>query len=250
MIEPGEGGTLFSSSSCTTCDNVTVVQGVNSVNSFTITYGGMSQSGDFFTFNYTIEKTGRNALSHWSISLLGLGCLTPENWRGFIVSATLNGSDYYNQLVIGTDPTTGITGVKFDNVDYTGVLNFSITFDASKLDEGYTIAKGCVEVATKAGNEDIRNLGRKAVLPGYACIPGPICSEGVPTCETAFAFGGDPEDCFLNNGFNRWGWSNAPLVEGNYEFEIWAAAGQCNLSKGTQVGILSINYSGGTAIVE
>lgn len=73
-------------------------------------------------------------------------------------------------------------------------------------------------------------------------------------CETAFAFGGT---CFLNideNGdgrgdFNRWGWTIGPLSPGTYSYPIYAAAGQCDITKGTLVGDLSVSYSGGTATV-
>jgi len=78
-----------------------------------------------------------------------------------------------------------------------------------------------------------------------------------PGCETAFAYGGDYATCFLdldldNDGqgdFNRWGWTNGPLAACNYEFEIWAAAGQCDLTKGTHVGTLYVDYDGATATV-
>lgn len=75
--------------------------------------------------------------------------------------------------------------------------------------------------------------------------------------ETAFAYGGDYATCFLTldlNGdgtfdFNRWGWTNGPLAEGSYVFDIYAGAGQCDLDKGTFVGTLTIEYYAGTAEV-
>jgi hypothetical protein len=68
--------------------------------------------------------------------------------------------------------------------------------------------------------------------------------------ETAFAFGGDYAKCFDQfDVSNRWGWTNGPLSEGNYTFHIYAGAGQCDLSKGTKVGTLTVNYAGGTATV-
>lgn len=69
-------------------------------------------------------------------------------------------------------------------------------------------------------------------------------------CETAFAYGGDDATCFIDLGFGNWGWTNGPLGEGSYSFPIYAAAGQCDLSKGTLVGTLEIVYSGGTATIE
>jgi hypothetical protein len=75
--------------------------------------------------------------------------------------------------------------------------------------------------------------------------------------ETAFAFGGDVATCFLNiddNGdgvgdFNRWGWTNGLLAAGSYTFEAYAGAGQCDLTKGTLVGTLTVDYDGSTATV-
>jgi hypothetical protein len=68
--------------------------------------------------------------------------------------------------------------------------------------------------------------------------------------ETAFAFGGDYAKCFDQfDVSNRWGWSNGPLAEGSYTFDLYAGAGQCDVSKGTKVGTLSVNYTDGTAVV-
>ena len=75
--------------------------------------------------------------------------------------------------------------------------------------------------------------------------------EGGSKTETAFAFGGEVATCFLDidGDFNRWGWTNGPLGPGVYEFDIYAGAGRCDLSKGTLVGTLSVDYEGSTATV-
>jgi hypothetical protein len=65
------------------------------------------------------------------------------------------------------------------------------------------------------------------------------------TYETAFAFGGDDDDCFLANGFSRWGWSNGPIAPGVYEWPLYAGAGQCDLTKGTLVGSVQVVYNAG-----
>jgi hypothetical protein len=75
--------------------------------------------------------------------------------------------------------------------------------------------------------------------------------------ETAFAYGGgtnaldgDTTTCFLNAGqTSRWGWSMGPLGEGTYVWDIYAAAGGCDLSKGTKVGTVTVEYAGGTVTV-
>ncbi len=70
--------------------------------------------------------------------------------------------------------------------------------------------------------------------------------------ETAFAFDGDQNGCFQNysdfiSNPNRWGWTNGPLSVGNYNFPVYAGAGQYDLSKGILVGNLAVNYTGSTA---
>ncbi|MGM0545665.1 MAG: hypothetical protein ACQEST_03005 [Bacteroidota bacterium] len=48
--------------------------------------------------------------------------------------------------------------------------------------------------------------------------------------------------------FNNWGWTNGPISEnsGEQTYDIYAAAGQCDLTKGTLVGTLTVNYQNGT----
>ncbi|HEY9113944.1 MAG TPA: hypothetical protein VIN10_04545, partial [Bacteroidales bacterium] len=96
--------------------------------------------------------------------------------------------------------------------------------------------------------------------------PAPIDEN----CETAFAYNqngidGQTRYCFLtlkksdasynpagpeNKNFNRWGWTNQLLVKGTYNFDIYAAAGQCELTKGTLVGSLNVDYqSNGNVVV-
>lgn len=70
--------------------------------------------------------------------------------------------------------------------------------------------------------------------------------------ETAFAYGCDYAKCFnkIDEKIARWGWSNGPLTEkGTYTWDLYAAAGQCDLSKGTIVGTLTVEYDGSTANV-
>ncbi len=69
-------------------------------------------------------------------------------------------------------------------------------------------------------------------------------------CETMFGKGSDDiATCFIDDGFNRWGWTNGPLGPGEYEFDIYAGAGQCDTSKGTLAGKVLLSYDGSTAEV-
>lgn len=78
--------------------------------------------------------------------------------------------------------------------------------------------------------------------------------------ETAFAFGDSYATCFIDadfdgdgsdDGFQRWGWSNGTLAADteSYNFDVYAGAGQCDLTKGTLVGTLEIDYDGSVATV-
>ncbi|WP_340113596.1 HYR-like domain-containing protein [Maribellus mangrovi] len=92
-------------------------------------------------------------------------------------------------------------------------------------------------------------------------------SEG--DCETAFGRLPEPDlnvdldqtpytteigaKCFLDEPdtavFNRWGWTNRILADGDstYTLDVYAGAGQCDLSKGTYVGTVDLSFAfGGT----
>jgi hypothetical protein len=82
-------------------------------------------------------------------------------------------------------------------------------------------------------------------------------SEPLVGCETAFARKTALSHAFcfttldLNNDgrndFNRWGWSNGPLVEGTSTwYNLYAAAGQCDPDKGVLVGRMDVHYYDGT----
>jgi hypothetical protein len=62
--------------------------------------------------------------------------------------------------------------------------------------------------------------------------------------ETAWAYGGTyaKENWDYANG-NNWGWTNGLLSEGSYVFDVYAGAGQNDLSKGTLVGNVSVDYA-------
>jgi len=81
------------------------------------------------------------------------------------------------------------------------------------------------------------------------------CGCECETTESAYAYGGT---CFSDidadgdgeaGDFSNWGWSIGPLAEGSYSFDIYAAAGQCNLDNGMLVGRLDVLYTDGTATV-
>jgi hypothetical protein len=85
-----------------------------------------------------------------------------------------------------------------------------------------------------------------------------IC-ETDDKCETAFAAKTVPSYvyCFLDldldedgkMDFNRWGWTNGPVRDGSSWYFLYAGAGQCDITKGTKVGVMNVIYNAGTATV-
>ncbi|MBT8267647.1 MAG: hypothetical protein KJN59_00355, partial [Bacteroidia bacterium] len=79
--------------------------------------------------------------------------------------------------------------------------------------------------------------------------------------ETAFAFLNDDDDmstadaastCFLPE-FTRWGWTtlldfSEETGQSSYTLDIYAGAGQCDLSKGTDVGSVVVTYNADSSI--
>jgi len=66
--------------------------------------------------------------------------------------------------------------------------------------------------------------------------------------ETAYAKG-DNAICFIPT-FSNWGWTN-PIKPGEYTWDLWAGAAQCDTSKGMLVGSVDVDYDDdGTLTVE
>ncbi|WP_345010361.1 T9SS type A sorting domain-containing protein, partial [Christiangramia aestuarii] len=65
----------------------------------------------------------------------------------------------------------------------------------------------------------------------------------VDNCETIYGYANsDVSQCFLEDGFNRWGWTNNLTAEDSYELTLYAGAGQCDRSKGAVAGTATIDY--------
>ncbi len=58
---------------------------------------------------------------------------------------------------------------------------------------------------------------------------------------------GDPNVPFCDY-FANWGWTNI-IEPGTYEWPLWAGAGQCDTSKGTLVGTVTVVYDADTFVV-
>jgi len=184
----------------------------------------VTSSLDGYTLTINIDQSGKQQVSHLLLQV--------QDCEGNFLDG--------NNVVSSNPDVTYTTGngtgcnfpsgsfIKFDNISVKGIVTVQITFN---------VQISAASLLVKAGT---------------ACF-GPIPLSFDSNCgddpsgatETAFAFGGDAGDCFLNfNNFNRWGWSNGPIGAGHYEWPVYAGAGQCDLTKGTWVGTLVIDYDG------
>jgi len=62
--------------------------------------------------------------------------------------------------------------------------------------------------------------------------------------ETAYAKKGSGAICFIPT-FANWGWTNPITTSGTYTWNLWAGAGQCDTSKGTLVGNVTVVRTAG-----
>jgi hypothetical protein len=149
----------------------------------------------------------------------------PENMTSFTPKYAPDGKA--NQDCMGSDPL-----LKFDY----GTSGSKTSYYKLVLSKNFSV--GTVLAAYKSGS-------RGGCASGFE-VPGPDC--GTTSCgrETAFASAGA---CFLTTtpSFNRWGWVLGPMAsEGSLVSDIYAGAGQCDLSKGQNVGTLTVDIDAGT----
>jgi hypothetical protein len=163
--------------------------------------------------------------------------------------------------------------------DITGATNFVVTIPLATIgfscpgDDGtfYVAAHAAVQLVDNNGDvvqtETAWGDGDRFVEKGMwgtffaivlSCDCGVTPPPPVKECETAFAYSGgtNPVDGDFTNSFldidedndtvgdfNRWGWSNGAIGIGSYNWDIYAGAGQSDISKGTLVGTLTVNYN-------
>jgi hypothetical protein len=68
--------------------------------------------------------------------------------------------------------------------------------------------------------------------------------------QTAWAYGGEYSVAnwvYVKDA--NWGWTNGPLAAGHYTFDLYAGAGQNDISKGMLVGNVIVDYAGGFVTV-
>jgi hypothetical protein len=70
----------------------------------------------------------------------------------------------------------------------------------------------------------------------------------VLNCQTAYGYNpaAGSANCFLNDGFTQWGWTNK--ITGSVTLDLYAGAAQCLISKGKKAGTVAITYVSGGSV--
>jgi hypothetical protein len=228
-------GTITIENTGNAAANITSVQDLLAGTPIDVDWGGVE-------FPYTLE-VGQNLTGTYSVDVES----KIEDYN--VVTVTTERFDYvgYAEVVWG-DPTTEVnkTVTVVDTSDLLGEVTlgtvtapdnaqFTYTEDFAWEDYG---AEGCGEytydnTAEVIGdNEVVLDSADATLKVNVQCY----------IYETAYAKGSSAI-CFIPT-FANWGWTN-PITPGTYEMDLWAAAGQCDTSKGIKVGTVTVVYNGG-----
>lgn len=212
----------------------------------TVNPGNLIIGNDEDNLYVTFEATGT-----WAFASLYLYVGSPENVPGEINN---DGTGHFS-------PWNFPIGEWY----FSGTQYETFIISLEELDEcfivvGYSNAENLTtgEEALVYGKSNFKSSGYYMDYCLQECAPPPSIGS-----ETCFAYGDQYAYCFRDfkkkNGqynpggsakknYSRWGWTNE-IAEGSYNFEVWAGAGQCDLTKGTLVGHLAIEYYSPTATV-
>lgn len=198
----------------------------------------VTSSLDGYTLTITVDQSKTQAASHLLLQLTD--CNGAYVTNAAVVSSSV---PVTYTTGIGTGCTVGNDGafIKFDNLDvFQNQTTFTITITFN-----IPINTGAIKIKSALG-----------CFP-FALTFTPNCPITETHKETAFAYDNTGKaTCFLDMTFpdpnfkiNRWGWTNGAYGEGSYILDLYAGAGQCDLTKGTLVGNVTVVYSAGTATV-
>ncbi len=162
------------------------------------------------------------------------------------------------------NPQVGLFPYKFADVLGQTTYSFQVPFSAINFTcdaEGiyYIASHASVRLLKADGtyqNETAWGQGQRLVQKGnwamyyYIDIDcDPIIDSEPINTETAFAYNANFSQAFTNFGIkSRWGWTNGPLAPGSYTFTLYAGAAKSDITKGTNVGTLTLVYNGSSAV--
>lgn len=184
-------------------------------------------------------------------------CDEVSETAGCEFSYTSGRLDYENYPQGGTSgPITWETDGKY--VSWSSTVPVKIAIIVKGGNEANVYFSGCDECLTEGSGLSAPinpNNGKPYGLSNITFCYS-ICES---SCETAYAMKtvASYVHCFLNldmdqdgtMDFINWGWTNGPITVSHVHtwYDIYAGAGQCDISNGTLVGTMHVVYSMGTA---
>ncbi len=172
------------------------------------------------------------------------------NGEGTAAVSFVTPTTVLDNAVSVTDTFTG-AGLSSTPIAASQTFTYARTFGASSFTSCGT-ATTFGNTASIATDDGVSRSASASVTGTLTCPPAPAPPTTPPTtppptlvCETAFAYSSTHSTTFsaIDPSISRWGWSNGPLNPGVYNFELWAGAGQNDLSKGALAGDLSVSYA-------
>ncbi|MCL6266210.1 thioester domain-containing protein [Flagellimonas myxillae] len=239
----------------------TTAKGVNANNIyFDLTINDTSLAGDYGAWCVDVD-----------LSLTGNECFDADVYSSYaeLPAGAFENPDNFdlinwiiNQNYIGMDSSSGET-YTFGDVQWAiwELIDNQNCVACAFLGDDWSVTKGqeIVDAALASGEGFEPGEGQLLAVvliptnnrqPVFISIPLECESEPKGGCETAFARGNDGNTCFRDEGFSRWGWTIGPLSEGADEsYDIYAGAGQCDISKGELVGTVDVSYEDGEVTV-
>jgi hypothetical protein len=240
-----------------------------------VTYEGYEDSDWNVSGTITIENTGsldavitsvEDVLAGSSISVdcgvtfpyilpagATLTCSYDEDGyvEGVNVATVTTGRDTYSSgdvPIVWGDPTTEVnkTVTIKDYSDLFGTVTLGTVTAPDDAEFTYSKTFNWSDFgASKCGNHTYHN-DAKVIGDGDVVLDEDDASITVHVqCyvyETAYGLGDTPT-CFIPT-FSNWGWTNYIAGPSFESWDLWAGAGQCDTSKGTLVGTVSVTYSG------
>ena len=142
----------------------------------------------------------------------------------------------------------------FDGAGIAGSLASSRTFPYTRTFGSADVA--CGETVTFPNTASITGDGAPKTASADVTVtrtctppPTPICTTVTTNDETAYGYLSSTS-IRLNSldgvVAERWGWTNGPLTGDAYTFDLYAGAGQNDLTKGTRVGTVTANRNAST----
>ncbi|MDI9619275.1 MAG: hypothetical protein QFX33_00420 [Candidatus Nezhaarchaeota archaeon] len=201
-------------------------------------YGWTSGSSELYTnlnvtcpYYYKIDWGGSPSMD---------GVYPIENSTGTTVANLIISNDdgkFFNWNLTGVVNEKTIGGVTYD-------VEYFMCYVAVKAGRGayvYNYTMMNAEMDTRLYAYDDKDISH-AVF-GFREVLTP--REATTYCyETAYGKGAGA--VAFTPRFSNWGWTNYVPGYGEYTFELWAGAAQCDTSKGIMVGTVTVTYGPGS----